>query len=280
MADNTGLIVVAGSPGDTIRTIDRGTAKTQVVQLDLGGESSENMPVGSIPVTGTFWQTTQPVSGTFWQTTQPVSVAATLATKPDGTAWTLTGTSANVNVTNTVPVSGTFWQSTQPVSVAATLAVKPDGTVWTLTGTSANANVTNFPATQAVSIAASVAVTGTFWQSTQPVSIASMPSTPVTGTFWQTTQPVSIASMPSTPVTGTFWQTTQPVSQASQPLPTNAAQETGGNLASLVTLETQLQRMIDLQAQTLAVLQAMRLQEATAYGASVEPFDAMTDTLN
>jgi len=47
---------------------------------------------------------------------------------------------------------------------------------------------------------------------TQPVSIASMPSTPVTGTFWQTTQPVSIASMPSTPVTGTFWQDTQPVS--------------------------------------------------------------------
>ena len=35
------------------------------------------------------------------------------------------------------------------------------------------------------------AVTGTFWQATQPVSIASMPSTPVTGTFWQATQPVS-----------------------------------------------------------------------------------------
>lgn len=49
---------------------------------------------------------------------------------------------------------------------------------------------------------ASIAVTGTFWQATQPVSIASMPSTPVTGTFWQATQPVS----------GTFWQATQPVS--------------------------------------------------------------------
>lgn len=36
------------------------------------------------------------------------------------------------------------------------------------------------------------AVTGTFWQATQPVS----------GTFWQATQPVS----------GTFWQATQPVS--------------------------------------------------------------------
>lgn len=35
------------------------------------------------------------------------------------------------------------------------------------------------------------------------------------------------------PVTGTFWQTTQPVSASSLPLPSNAAQETGGNLATL-----------------------------------------------
>jgi hypothetical protein len=44
-------------------------------------------------------------------------------------------------------------------------------------------SISNFPATQAV--------TGTFWQTTQPVSIATMPTTPVTGTFWQATQPVS-----------------------------------------------------------------------------------------
>ena len=50
----------------------------------------------------------------------------------------------------------------------------------------------------------SVAVTGTFFQATQPVS----------GTFFQTTQPVSIAAMPTTPVTGTFFQATQPVSGA------------------------------------------------------------------
>lgn len=35
---------------------------------------------------------------------------------------------------------------------------------------------------------------------------------PVSGTFFQTTQPVSLANAPTTPVTGTFWQTTQPVS--------------------------------------------------------------------
>lgn len=70
-------------------------------------------------------------------------------------------------------------------------------------------------------LAGSIAVTGTFWQATQPVS----------GTFWQATQPVSLAT--NTPdvtdraarllghvtvdnasiaVTGTFWQATQPVS--------------------------------------------------------------------
>jgi len=43
------------------------------------------------------------------------------------------------------------------------------------TGTSLNVNLTN----------SSVAVTGTFWQTTQPVS----------GTFWQTTQPVSASDL-------------------------------------------------------------------------------------
>jgi hypothetical protein len=95
-----------------------------------------------------------------------------------------------------------------------------------------------------VDTAPTTAVTGTFWQATQPVS----------GTFWQATQPVSIAgtvannlsqvggaavalgqttmaaSIPvalasnqsALPVTGTFWQTTQPVSgtfwQSTQPV--------------------------------------------------------------
>jgi len=70
-----------------------------------------------------------------------------------------------------------------------------------------------------------IAVTGTFWPTTQPVSISSMPTTPVTGTFWQATQPVSIATLPSITgsvsvsnfpgiqaVTGNFYPETQAVS--------------------------------------------------------------------
>lgn len=74
-------------------------------------------------------------------------------------------------------------------------------------GAGSSVSVTNFPATQPVSIAAAVPVTGAFWQTTQPVS----------GTFWQTTQPVS----------GTFWQATQPVSIATAVATTQQVSNTG-----------------------------------------------------
>ena len=100
--------------------------------------------------------------------------------------------------------------------------------------------VSNFPATQPVS--------GTFWQTTQPisgsvtvsslpavlgsVSVSNFPATQaVTGSFYQATQPVSIASMPSTPVTGTFWQATQPTSIAANV----ASSATLSNVANSVT---------------------------------------------
>lgn len=86
------------------------------------------------------------------------------------------------------------------------------------------------------------AVTGTFYQATQPVSgtvsVSNFPATQpisgnvgvtgsvaVTGTFWQATQPVSgtVSISGSVAVTGTFWQATQPVSAASLPLPTGAS---------------------------------------------------------
>jgi len=71
------------------------------------------------------------------------------------------------------------------------------------------------------------------------------------------------------------------VSVASFPLPTNAAQETGGNLASTVTLLTYLQRLVDLNTQVLAVLQATRLQQAAAFGVGVEPSALLDEfTLN
>lgn len=99
-----------------------------------------------------------------------------------------------------------------------------------------------------------LSVSGTFWQATQPVSLASAPVTPVTdnagsltvdspvgtpvfvrlsdGTTAIATLPVSLASAPVTPVTdnggsltvdGVFWQATQPVSAAQLPAALAAA---------------------------------------------------------
>jgi hypothetical protein len=112
---------------------------------------------------------------------------------PVHTHITEVGTSGILDVPY-MPIGGTVTVN-QPVAVTdnnGSLTV--DGTVSlsnaTLTAleninatVSGSISVSNFPATQAV--------TGTFWQATQPVSIATMPTTPVTGTFWQATQPVS-----------------------------------------------------------------------------------------
>lgn len=101
--------------------------------------------------------------------------------------------------------------------IQGTVSIGTDGTVSLSANTlSALENITVGGTVElgstTLSALENIGVTGTFWQTTQPVSIATMPTTPVTGTFWQATQPVSIATMPTTPVTGTFWQATQPVS--------------------------------------------------------------------
>jgi len=154
-----------------------------------------------------------------------------------------------------------------PLSVAfpSNLPVTQDTSPWVVSGTVAFSNtsiqVSNFPATQAVtqsgvwnitSIANPVAVTGTFWQATQPVSgsvsvsnfPAAVPFTftnygspaveaanvyvvnPLSVTFtestigvtqntspWVVSGTVSVSNFPaSQAVTGTFWQAVQPVS--------------------------------------------------------------------
>jgi hypothetical protein len=120
-------------------------------------------------------------------------------------------------------------------------ALDPRTRTWTLSSSTDSVNVGNFPSTYDVSDRsarllghvtvdnASLAVTGTFWQATQPVSgpltdtqLRASP-VPVSGTFWQATQPVSGTFWQATqPVSGTFWQATQPVSgtfwQATQPV--------------------------------------------------------------
>ena len=133
-----------------------------------------------------------------------------------------------VPVSGTVAVTGTFFQVTQPVS--GTVGVS--GSV-SVTGplTDTQLRATALPVSGTVGVSGSVAVTGTFWQATQPVSIAG--TVAVSGGITDT-------QLRATPVavSGTFFQATQPVSAASLPLPTGAATETtlAANLAATQAL--------------------------------------------
>jgi hypothetical protein len=102
-----------------------------------------------------------------------------------------------------------IWDAGQSITVDGSVSVlgtvNVSGSIVGISGTVGIAGV--------VSVSGPVTVTGTFWQATQPVSLAALPplaagtavighvivdsgSLAVTGTFWQATQPVSIAVMP------------------------------------------------------------------------------------
>lgn len=112
MSDNT--VIAANTGGDTIRDLNRLSAgvKTQVFQLDLGGSASgseilitagHQTMAGSMPVVIASDQAPIPVTGTFFQSTQPVSIAGSVA------------------------VTGTFFQGTQPVSIASPILIGAGG---------------------------------------------------------------------------------------------------------------------------------------------------------
>jgi hypothetical protein len=124
---------------------------------DNGGSITVDGTVGisgSVPVTGTFWQATQPVSG-------PLTDTQLRATA--------------------VPVS----LATLPALATGTNSIGNIGTVSTIT------NLLQLGGT-AISMGTGIRDAGT-----QRVTIATNDSVPVTGTFWQTTQPVSLTSLPS-----------------------------------------------------------------------------------
>jgi hypothetical protein len=238
---NFGGVKVQDGSGNLISSTS-GALNVQVANpqtsVSITGTPTVTVGNSSIAVTGAFYQATQPVSGT-------VAVSG---------------------VSGSVAVTGTFWQSVQPVSLSSLPALATgsnvigsvkvtDGTNFQPTGDSSARSIHTtidnssiavtgsfYQATQPVSgtvavssVSGSVAVTGTFWQSTQPVSIASMPTTPVKpdGSVWtltSTSANVNVTNS-SLPVTGTFWQSTQPVSIASA---VTVAQSTAANLNATV----------------------------------------------
>jgi hypothetical protein len=144
------------------------------------------------------------------------------------------GTVAVANFPATQPVSGTVAISNPTTNPETGLA--KDATLTTRLPPALNADggmpthVQNFPATQPVS--------GTFWQATQPVSLAT--NTPdVTDRAARLLGHVTVDNA-SIPVTGTFWQTTQPVSGTVTATTTKPGTATQTSVASTVTTNTTL----------------------------------------
>ncbi len=96
----------------------------------------------------------------------------------------------------TLPLSGLTDTSNYPLSLTTGGLLRVDGSNVTQPVSIAGTITTTGGLTDTQLRATAVPVSGTFYQATQPVSLATAPTTPVTGTFWQATQPVSIATAP------------------------------------------------------------------------------------
>lgn len=200
MADNVTLN--AGSGGASVRSKDRTGVETQIVALDLNPAGSETLMAGAMPVTGTFWQATQPVSLASNVTVVGTGTFVTQAAQSG--SWTVTanaGTNLNTSLLalesggNLAAINGKLPALGQALAAASVPVVLTASQLTTLT-----------PPT-------TVGVTGTFWQSTQPVSLASSVTVVGTGTFavqsaatqsgtW-TVQPGNTANTTAWLVTGT-----------------------------------------------------------------------------
>lgn len=229
---------------------------------------------------------TQPLTDTQLRATAvPVSIASV-----PSHAVTNAGTFA-VQVTSapTTAVTGTFWQATQPVSGPLTdtqlraTAVPISGTVTANTGLTQPLTDTQLRASAVPVSLASVPSHAVTNAGTFAVQVTSAPTTAVTGTFWQATQPVSIAanvnvispysnngSVPSNAMPiggsdGTLMRTISTdttgkpnVNVASSVLPTGAATETTvATLSTEATLVALKALQEEIKAQTEVVEYAL-----------------------
>jgi hypothetical protein len=269
----------------------------------------------SVPVTGTFWQTTQPVSGT---------VAATQSgtwniTNISGTVSLPTGAATAANQTTEITalqlLDDAVGTSGTAIATGMYRVGGTDGTNNRLLSVNTSGHVNIADGGNSITVDGSVTVSGTVTATgpltdTQlratavPVSLASVPSHPVTnaGTFavqaaqsgtWNIgqlggsnismntgvrdagTQRVTIATNDSVPVTGTFWQATQPVSG------TVAATQSGTwNIGSITTLPTLANVTTVATVTSLSQLagQAINLNAGTAAAGTLRVIEASAAT--
>lgn len=170
------------------------------------------------------------------------SIDAKLA-NPMPVTGTLTG------ITNPVAVTGTFWQATQPVSIAGTVAISaaslplPTGAATAALQTQPGVDIGDVTVNNAAGASAvniqdggnSITVDGTFFQATQPVSIAANVTVVGTGTF--AVQATLAAE--TTKVIGTVNQGTSPWVTNDPGLPNALGQSTMAGSTSVVIASDQ-----------------------------------------
>jgi hypothetical protein len=207
----------AGSPTSTSVDANTQALHAFVTNLPATQPVSGTVSVSNFPATQPVSiAATVPVSGAFWQATQPVSAAALPLPAGAATSAAQTDGTQKTQVTN--------FPATQAISAASLplpTGAAQDGTdissptampaggagirgwlssIWTKLNGTLNVSVQN----------ASLAVTGTFWQATQPVSLATN-APDVTDRSGRLLGHVTVDNA-SIAVTGTFFQATQPVS--------------------------------------------------------------------
>jgi hypothetical protein len=235
-AVNTGAVVVSSS------ALPTGAATAANQQTDALTDTQ--LRATAVPVSGTFWQATQPVSGTIdlGATDNAVldAIAASVASVDGKTTAINTGA---VVVSSSALPSGASTAAKQPALGTAGTA---SSDVLTVQG------IASMTALKVDGSAVTQPVSGTFWQATQPISAASLPSHDVTnaGTFAVQVSSalpagtnaigklsansgvdigdVDVTSLPA--ITGTV------TANAGTNLNTSAlALESGGNLAAIAT---------------------------------------------
>lgn len=174
-------------------------SKWDRLQLDASDNLKVSVQNASLAVTGTFWQATQPISGSITANAGTNLNTSALALESGGNLASIAsgvGTQSDVAVTSDttgtlssklrglVKMFADVWDGTNhwlKVSIQnATMAVTQSGT-WTVQP----GNTPNTVAWKVDGSAVTQPVSGTFYQATQPVSLASVPSHAVTnaGTF-------------------------------------------------------------------------------------------------
>ncbi|RTL23828.1 MAG: hypothetical protein EKK55_12545, partial [Rhodocyclaceae bacterium] len=202
---NASLATLAGAVSGTEVQVDVLTMPTVTIS-DGGGAITVD---GAVAVTGTFWQATQPVSlasvpshavtGPLTDAelrASAVTVSAASLPLPTGAATAANQTTANTSLATLAgAVSGTEVQV--DVLTMPTVTISDGGGAITVDGT--------------------VAVTGTFWQATQPVSLASVPSHDVTNAGTFAVQAAQSGTWNITNVSGTISLPTGAATAAKQP---------------------------------------------------------------